>query len=218
MADSIAESSREQSRSEEITNSISHGVGLVAMLIGAPLLIMSALEQRAPGQIIGTIVFSSTAIFLYLSSTIYHALLPGKTKRVFRVIEHSAIFLLIAGTYTPFTLGVLQSRLGWILFSLVWALAAVGIAMKVFETKPHPVISTGLYLVMGWLLILVFIPLLAKIPSDGLILLIFGGLFYTVGVAFFATDSRLQYGHFIWHLFVMAGTTCHYFAILWFAA
>lgn len=210
-------SSREQSRAEELANSISHGAALLAVLTGTPYIIMHAYRQGDAGQIIGTIIFCATAIFLYLSSTVYHALKIGKAKRVFKVIEHSAIFFLIAGTYTPFTLGVLKGVWGWTLLGLVWALVVAGVALKVFERRPHPIISTGLYLFMGWLMVLAIKPLFEKMPTDGILLLIAGGLFYTIGVVFFETDSKLRYGHFIWHLFVICGTTCHYFAVFWYA-
>ena len=209
---------REQSQAEEIANSISHGIGLVAALVGAPFLIMHAARHGAAGFIVGTSVFSATAILLYLSSTLYHALPVGKAKRVFRVIEHSAIFLLIAGTYTPFTLGVLRGPWGWALLGLEWGLAVAGVVLKAFEKISHPILSTGLYLLMGWLIILAVDPLLARVPTAGLLWLLAGGLSYTAGVAFFATDSRLKYGHLIWHLFVMNGTACHYFSVLWYAA
>ncbi|PIW44095.1 MAG: hemolysin D [Zetaproteobacteria bacterium CG12_big_fil_rev_8_21_14_0_65_54_13] len=211
-------SSRGQSRGEELANSISHGMALVAMLVGTPFLIMHAVQQGDKAQVVGTCVFSATAIFLYLSSTVYHALAPGKGKDRFRVIEHSAIFLLIAGTYTPFTLGILKGAWGWTLFALVWGLAGAGVALKVFEKKPHPIISTSLYLFMGWIIVLAVNPLFAMLPTAGLLWLVSGGLLYTVGVVFFATDSKLRYGHLTWHLFVIGGTTCHYFAILWYAA
>ncbi len=209
---------REQSRGEERANSISHGIALLAILFGTPFLIINALQQGEAGLVIGTIVFSLTAIVLYLSSTVYHGLAHGKIKRIFRTIEHSAIFLLIAGTYTPFTLGILKGAWGWLLFGLIWSLAIVGVALKIFQRISHPVISTTLYLVMGWLIIIAADPLLAKMPLAGLLWLLAGGLSYTVGVVFFATDSQLRFGHLIWHLFVMAGTTCHYFAIFWYAA
>ena len=157
-------------------------------------------------------------MLLYLASTLYHALPTGKAKRVFRVIEHSAIFLLIAGTYTPFTLGVLRGAWGWTLLGLVWGLAVAGVALKAFARISHPIVSTGLYLLMGWLILIAANPLYARVPTTGLLWLVAGGVAYTAGVAFYATDSRLRYGHFIWHLFAMAGTACHYFAVLWYAA
>lgn len=209
---------REQSQPEEIANAISHGAGLVAVLLGTPFLIVQAARNGDAGFIAGTSIFCATAILLYLGSTLYHALPMGKAKRVFRAIEHSAIFLLIAGTYTPFTLGVLRGAWGWTLLGVVWTLAAAGVALKTFERSPHPIASTLLYLFMGWVIVIAVDPLLARVPAAGLAWLIAGGLSYTVGVAFFATDSRLKYGHLIWHLFVLAGTTCHFFAVLWYAA
>ena len=213
----LADPKREQSQAEEIANSISHGIGLVAALVGATFLIMHAVRHGDTGFIVGTSVFSATMIFLYLASTFYHALPMGKAKGVFRVIEHSAIFLLIAGTYTPFTLGVLRGAWGWTLLGVVWGLAIVGVALKVFDKAYHPILSTGLYLLMGWIVVIAVDPLLARVPTAGFLWLLAGGLSYTAGVAFFATDSRLQYGHLIWHLFVIAGTACHYFAVIWYA-
>jgi len=209
---------REQSQGEEIANSISHGLGLVAALVGTPILIVQAARHGDAGFIAGTSIFSATAILLYLASTLYHALPAGKAKRVFRVIEHSAIYLLIAGTYTPFTLGVLSGAWGWTLLGVTWFLAAAGVALKAFSRASHPILSTVLYLLMGWVVVIAVDPLLARMPTAGLLWLIAGGLSYTAGVVFFATDSRLQYGHLVWHLFVMAGTACHYFAIIWYAA
>jgi len=214
----LAGPKREQSPAEEIANSISHGIGLVAALVGTPFLIMHAIRHGDTGFIVSTSVFSATMIFLYLASTLYHALPMGKAKGVFRVIEHSAIFLLIAGTYTPFTIGVLRGAWGWTLLGGVWGLAIVGVALKVFDKASHPILSTGLYLLMGWIVVIAVDPLLARVPTAGFLWLLAGGLSYTAGVAFFATDSRLQYGHLIWHLFVMAGTSCHYFAVIWYAA
>jgi hemolysin III len=209
---------REQSQAEEIANSISHGVGLVAALVGTLFLIVHAARHGDGIFIVGTSVFAATMVLLYLASTLYHALPISKAKSVFRVVEHSAIFLLIAGTYTPFTLGVLRGVWGWTLFGLVWGLAVTGVALKAFNRTSHPIFSTGLYLLMGWLILIAVNPLSDRVPASGLLWLVAGGVAYTAGVAFFAADSRLRYGHFIWHLFVMAGTTCHYFAVLWYAA
>jgi hemolysin III len=213
----LADLKRDQSQGEEIANSISHGLGLIAALVGTPFLIMHAARRGDPGFIAGTSLFSVTMILLYLASALYHALPIGKTKRCFRVIEHSAIFLLIAGTYTPLTLGVLSGTVGWTLFGVVWGLAAAGVALKAFDKASPPFLSTGHYLLMGWLIVFAVKPLFARMPPAGILWLIAGGLSYTAGVAFFVTDSRLKYGHLIWHLFVIAGTTCHYFAVLWYA-
>ena len=209
---------RDQSRAEETANATSHGIALVAVLIGAPFLAMHAVQYGDAGFFVGTSVFSGTSIFLYFSSTFYHALPTGKAKRVFQLIEHSAIYLLIAGTYTPFTLGVLRGAWGWGILGAIWVLAAAGVALTLFGKKSHPIFATGLYLAMGWLVVIAVDPLFAKMPAAGLRWLLAGGLSYTVGVIFFVTDSRLRYGHLIWHLFVVAGTTCHYFAALWYAA
>jgi hemolysin III len=158
-------------------------------------------------------------ILLYLASTLYHAWPIGKVKRCFRIIEHSAIFILIAGTYTPLTLGILRGALGWTLFGVIWGLAIAGVVLKAFYKTAHPILSTCLYLLMGWLARDCGKAFVCQHAcTAGLFLLIAGGLSYTAGVAFFATDSRVPYGHLIWHLFVITGTTCHYFLVLWYAA
>ena len=210
---------REQSRREEIANSVSHGVGLVAALLAAPYLISQAAARGESGFIVGVSIFAASMVLLYFASVFYHALAPGKTKHIFRLIEHSAIFLLIAGTYTPFTLGVLRGTWGWTLLVLIWSLAVVGIVLKVLARMSHPIVSTGLYLLMGWLIVIAIKPLSAGgVPTSGLLLLLAGGLAYTLGVTFYALDARLHYGHLVWHLFVLTGTACHYLAILWYAA
>ncbi len=214
----LTDPEREQSQSEETANSISHGIGLVAALVATPFLIVHAVRQGSGGFIVGTSVFSATIIFLYFGSTLYHALPVGKAKRVFRLIEHSAIFLLIAGTYTPFTLGVLHGAWGWSLLGVIWGLAVAGVALKARYRADHLMLFTGLYLLMGWVIVIAVDPLLARVPTAGLLWLVAGGLSYTVGVVFYATDWRLMYGHLIWHLFVIAGTTCHYFAVYWYSA
>jgi hemolysin III len=214
----IAEPTREQSRGEEIVNSISHGIGLIVALAAAPFLIMHAQQRGDRGYLVGVVIFAATMVLLYLASTLYHALPAGRGKEVLNVIEHSLIFLLIAGTYTPFTLGVLRGAWGWTIFGLIWGLAVTGIGLKVFNMMSHPILSTGMYLLMGWLMLIAVKPLIALVPTSGLLWLAAGGLAYTAGVAFYVMDSRLRYSHLIWHLFVMAGTTCHYFAVLWYAA
>ena len=186
--------------------------------MGGPYLFVQAARRADTAFVVGTSLFCATIVVLYLGSTLYHALPAGSAKRVFRVIDHSSIFLLIAGSYTPFTLGVLRGAWGWALFGVVWGLALAGIVLKSVGKASQPIFSTGLYLSMGWLIVVAVDPLFAKVPAAGLLWLLAGGLFYTAGVAFYATDSRLRFGHLIWHLFVMAGTTCHYFAVLWYAA
>lgn len=209
---------REQSRSEEIANSISHGMALFAAILGTPFLVLHAANKGDAGYVAGASLFCACAIFMYLSSAVYHALPSGLTKNVFRLIDHCAIFLLIAGTYTPFTLGVLRSSVGWALFSAIWGFAVAGVMLKMQGKASHPWLSTGLYLLMGWLIVAVGEQLLTQVPFEGLLWLLAGGIFYTTGVIFYAWDSKLRYGHAIWHLFVVLGTLCHYFAVLWYAA
>jgi hemolysin III len=214
----LAAPGRRQSRGEELANSISHGIGLIAVLVGIPFLILGAIRQGEAQSIVGVCIFAASMVLLYLGSTLYHALPAGKAKNVFQIIEHSAIYLLIAGTYTPFTLGVLHGAWGWSLLGLIWSFALAGVIFKISGRMTHPVISTGLYLLMGWLIVIAADPMYARLPAPGIALLVAGGMAYTAGVAFFVTDARLRYGHFVWHLFVMAGTACHYFAVLWYSA
>jgi hemolysin III len=209
--------SRTQTLGEEIANSVSHGVGLVAAIAAAPVLIVGA-SRFAPASIVGAAVFAATMVLLYLVSTLYHALPPGRAKRVFMKLDHGAIYLFIAGSYTPFVLGALNGPWGWTLFGLVWALAAVGVALKALDRLSHPLLSTGLYLVMGWL-VLIAVPLLVeRVPSPGIALLVAGGAAYTAGVVFFLLDSRWRYAHAVWHGFVVLGTGFHCFAVLGYAA
>lgn len=209
---------RDQSQGEEIANGVSHGAGLVAALAGIPVLIVHAARRGDAAFVVATSIFSATIVLLYLASTVYHALPAGKAKRVFRVLDHSSIYLLIAGTYTPFTLGVLRGAWGWTLFGIVWGLAGTGVALKASGKASNPIFSTGLYLLMGWVVVIAVEPMLSRVPTAGLLWLLAGGLCYTAGVFFFATDSRFRYGHLVWHFFVLAGTVCHYFAVLGYAA
>ena len=216
MSDVLEE--RPQSLGEEIANSVSHGVALLAALIAAPVLVVTALGRGDAGGVIGAGVFAFTMILLYLTSTLYHALARNRAKSVFQILDHSAIFLLIAGTYTPFMLGVLRGMWGWTLLGLVWGLALVGIVLKANYGTRYPMLSTYMYLAMGWLALTAIYPLWLRIPAWGLFWLFAGGIAYTVGVAFFASDERVRYHHFVWHLFVVAGTACHFIAVLRYAA
>lgn len=217
MVDLPSTHKRMQSTGEEIANSISHGIGFVAAAIGVPFLVIAAARTGGAAAVVGSSVFAGTTVLLYLTSTIYHALPANNAKRVFRVLDHSAIFLLIAGTYTPFTLGVLRGAWGWTLLGLVWGLAAAGVMLKVVAGVRYPRASVGLYLVMGWLAVVAIRPLWLRLPPEGLLLLLAGGLAYTAGVAFYAAE-RMRYAHFIWHLFVVTGTACHFLAVLHYAA
>lgn len=204
---------RSQTVCEERANAISHGLGFVAAVAGAPLLIVSALRSGDPAGVVGASVFAATTMILYLTSAVYHALPEGGAKRLFKLLDHSAIYLLIAGTYTPFTLGVLRGALGWTLFGIVWGLALGGIIVKSVGRLKSNRVSTFLYLFMGWLVVIAIEPLLRGMPLTGFLWLAAGGVAYSAGVFFYATDQRYRFGHFIWHLFVIAGTGCHFVAV-----
>jgi hemolysin III len=209
---------RPQSPGEEIANSLSHGLGFIAAVAAAPILVVTTAQTGRAVNVIGAAIFAATMMLLYCASTVYHAVPHQRAKALLRKLDHGAIFLLIAGTYTPFTLGALSGPWGWTLLGLVWSLAIVGVALKAFDRIEHPYASLGLYLLMGWLCVFALGPLLERVPQQGIVLLAAGGFAYMAGVAFFATDSRVRYGHFIWHLFVLAGTGCHFFAVLGYAA
>jgi hemolysin III len=209
-------SRREQSLREELVNAFSHGIGLVAMLAGAPILLIAA-SKRDGWAIVSAAVFAASVALLYFSSTVYHGSRPGRLKSAFQTIDHAAIFLLIAGTYTPFTLGVLRGPWGWTLFGMIWFLAAIGIVNEVVGWRFAGRVSMVLYLGMGWLIVIAIRPLLDLVAPAGIALLVAGGLAYTGGVAFYALD-RVRYAHCIWHLCVLTGTTCHFFAVLMYSA
>lgn len=210
---------RAQSLGEEIANSVSHGLGLLAAIVGAPFLFLVGAERpMRTASIVGAAVFAATMVLLYMASTLYHALPAGRAKRVFMKLDHGAIYLFIAGSYTPFALGALSGAWGWTLFGLVWSLAAFGITLKAFDRLSHPWLSTGLYLMMGWLVLLAVVPLVERVPAAGIGWLLAGGLTYSAGVVFFLLDARLRYAHAVWHGFVIAGTGCHYVAVLGYAA
>ena len=208
----------DQSLGEELANSISHGLGLLAGLAGAPMLMFAAWRGGDRFFFVGTAVFTAAMLLVYLGSTLYHAWPRGAMKSVFQVIDHSAIFLLIAGTYTPFTLGPLRGPWGWTILGLVWGLAIFGVILKsVHGTQQRKKLSLALYLGMGWLIVLAFRPLLQLVPLSSLAWLVAGGLAYTGGVFFFVSNRR-RYTHFVWHLFVLLGTACHFLAVFFCAA
>ena len=202
---------------EEIANSISHGLGLLLALVALPVLVLTAIEIGSVRFLVGVSVFGGTMVLLYLASTLYHSMTHETAKQLFRIFDHTAIFLLIAGTYTPFALGVLRGPWGWSLLAIVWTLAIIGIVLKIRTRTRHSRITIVLYVIMGWLAVVAVKPILMLIPIPGILLILAGGLAYTGGLAFFAAQ-RIRYNHFIWHLFVIAGTTCHFFAVLWYAA
>ena len=197
----------------ERLNSISHLIGAVLALSGGAALIVFAAMDGDIRRIISFSIYGFTLFLLYLISTIYHSL-PGPAKRVFQVLDHQAIYLLIAGTYTPFTLVALHGTLAWWMFGAIWGLAAVGIILDALPRKGARVVPIIIYLVMGWLCLFAMGPILAVLPPAGFRWLLAGGIFYTSGIVFFILDHWYPRCHGIWHLFVLAGSACHYFAIL----
>ena len=208
---------RSQSLGEEIASSITHGLGLVGSIVMFPFLIIAASRDGDRWRVMSAIVFGISLILLYAASTFYHALPGPRVKHVFRIIDHSAIYVLIAGTYTPFLLGPLRGPWGWTLFIVIWTLAIAGIVMKATLGIRWDRLSTVVYLVMGWIGAIAIKPLLDRVSPTGLLWLLAGGLAYTAGVVFFVVDQRVRYAHSIWHLFVATGSVCHVVAVLRYA-
>ena len=201
----------------ELFNSISHLLGAAAALVGTAFLVGIAVQQGDPWKIVSFSIYGATLLSLYTFSALYHSL-RGKGKTVFRKLDHHAIYLLIAGTYTPFTLVTLRGRWGWSIFGVVWGMAVLGIILEMLLQKRRQVVPVVIYLLMGWLIIIALKPLLRALPTAGFAWLLLGGLFYTVGVGFFALDKKVRYFHGVWHLFVLAGSLCHYIAVFFYVA
>ncbi len=202
---------------EELANAITHGIGLLLSLVGVPLLVLHSLSRGDALVVVGMSVFGAALVAVYASSTLYHAVRPSRTKQLLQVADHVAIYLLIAGTYTPFSLGVLRGTLGWSLLGVIWTLAVLGIVFKVAFRTRFERLSTAFYVGMGWVAIVAIKPLAQAMPSAGFWLLVGGGLCYTAGVFFYVRTSP-RYMHAVWHLFVMAGSACHFFSVLHYAA
>lgn len=207
---------RPQSVGEEIANSVSHGAGFLGAAVATPFLLVEA-AGHGVADLVGAAVFAVTVMLAYLASTLYHAVPAPRAKQVLRVIDHGSIFLLIAGTYTPFTLGVLRGGWGWTLFGLIWSLALAGLAMKALGGVRFRRLSIAVYLAMGWLVLVAIGPLVERMDPAGIAWLVAGGVSYTLGVVFYALDGR-RFLHFIWHLFVLGGTACHFVAVMGYAA
>ena len=201
--------------SEEIANSVIHGIGIVLAIGGLGVLTAFASVYGNAWHIVSCSVFGATLVILYTSSTLYHSIQLPRAKTVLRILDHSAILLLIAGTYTPFTLVNLRGPWGWSLFSIVWGLAFLGIIFRVTILRRRMTVFFLLYLIMGWLVVVAFKSLLASIATGGLVLLVLGGLVYTIGIGFYAW-RRLPYNHAIWHVFVLIGSILHFFAVLFY--
>lgn len=200
---------------EELANSITHGLGIALSVAGLVILVVLSAIHGNAWHVVSCAIYGATMILLYTASTLYHSFQNPNVKRIMRVLDHSSIYLLIAGTYTPFTLVTLHGPWGWSLFGVVWGLAMAGIAFKVYFTGRFPKISTIIYVGMGWIAVIAIKPLMDILPAGGLIFLFGGGLSYTFGVIFYVWH-KLPYHHAVWHLFVLGGTVLHFFAILFY--
>jgi hemolysin III len=205
---------RPQSWGEELANALSHGVGFLLAVASLPILVYSSAQRGGAAAVVGASLFCGTMIVLYLVSALYHALPAGRAKHWLNRLDHAAIYLFIAGSYMPYLLGVLRGAWGWALFGIVWGTAVLGVTAKLLHRLRHPLWSTGLYVAMGWVALIAVVPLVERLSFDVLACLVAGGLAYTLGAVVFHFDSKLHYGHFVWHLFVMAGTACHFAAAL----
>lgn len=199
---------------EEIVNAVTHGVGAGLAIAALVLLIVFAATQGSATHVVGFTIFGATMVTLYGASTLYHSVSNKETKYLLRKLDHMSIFLLIAGSYTPFCLTVLPGWIGWTIFGIVWACAIAGIILKYFYTGEHEIISTFLYVIMGWLVLPAVKVLFQSVTLATFTFLITGGLFYTIGTFFFLKDTKKKYYHGIWHLFVLAGSTCHFFSVI----
>lgn len=207
------ETSKRYSLIEEIFNAVTHGVGVIFAVSALTLLIVFAVFYGNVWHIVSASIYGTTLVLLYVASTLYHSFTNQRIKDIFKILDHSAIFLLIAGTYTPFALVPLRGVLGWVLLSVVWVLAVTGIVLKIFFAGRFKILSTVFYLLMGWLIVVAMKPLIAAVPASGLILLGAGGLLYTFGSLFYIWKSR-AFSHGIWHLFVLGGSICHFLSVL----
>ncbi len=220
MSSTTPRTERPQTLGEEIANAISHGLGFLLALASLPILVWQANRLGGAVDIVAACVFSATMMVLYGISTLYHALPASRAssaKAWLQRLDHAAIYLFIAGSYTPFTLGVLSGGWGWMLFCAVWAAAAFGVTVKLLNRLQHPWLSTGLYVAMGWMALLAMPVLLQRMPPAGLAWIVAGGVSYTLGALVFLLDNRVRYAHFVWHLFVLGGSVCHFFAALLYA-
>ncbi len=200
------------SKGEEIVNAITHGIGALLSIAALVLLIVFAVDRGTVLHTVSVTIYGVTMFSLYLVSTLSHSLV-GKAKDIFQIFDHSFIYLFIAGTYTPIVLTVVKGSLGWTLFGIVWGIAIFGIVFKAFFVQRFLFTSTILYVLMGWLIVLAWKPLIQHLPSNGLTLLVTGGVAYTIGAVFYVWRA-FPYHHAVWHLFVLAGTILHFFAIL----
>ncbi|HEU4385908.1 MAG TPA: hemolysin III family protein [Anaeromyxobacteraceae bacterium] len=215
-AASVARRSGDYTMGEEIANGVSHGIGAVLSVAGLAVLVWSAVLPGGDGyRLAAAIVFGVALVLGYATSTLYHALPQARAKHLFKILDHCAIYLLIAGTYTPFTLVTLRGHGGWALFGVVWGVALLGIALEAAWAYRPRWLSAAVYLGMGWMVVASAKPMLANLAPEGLWLVAAGGLAYTAGTAFYVV-KRVRYMHAVWHLFVLGGSACHFLAVLWF--
>jgi len=198
----------------ELANSITHGAGLGLAVVGLVVLVVLSARRGDARAVVSCSIYGATLVLNYLASTLYHSVKYQGPKRLFRIFDHCAIYLLIAGTYTPFTLVCLRGAWGWSLFGVIWGLALAGILFKAFFVDRFAILSAMVYLAMGWLVVVATKPLLGSVPGWGLVWLASGGAAYTGGILFFAFDTRVRYFHAVWHIFVLAGSIFHYFAVV----
>lgn len=201
------------STGEEIANAITHGIGAILSIAALVLLIVYASLYGNAWHIVSFTIFGASMFILYMSSTMVHALRPGKAKDLFEIFDHSAIYIFIAGTYTPFTLIVIQGKLGWTMFGIAWGLAIAGTIFKVFFVKKYLFTSTILYVLMGWMVVLGWNQIVAFLPRAGVVLLVAGGICYTFGAVFYVWRG-FKFHHAVWHLFVIAGSVTHFFCVI----
>lgn len=198
---------------EEIFNGVSHGAGAVLSVAGTVVLIVCAAIYSDAWAVVSSCIYGASLIILYTMSTLYHSITNKRAKAFFRIMDHNTIFVLIAGTYTPITLAVLRGAWGWVLFSVVWAAAIVGIVLNSIDLERFKKLSIVCYVAMGWVIVFAIKPLIDSAPALSLVFLVIGGVFYTAGIVFYAI-KRVRYFHSVWHLFTIAGSAFHYFAIL----
>jgi len=203
------------SKAEEKANSLTHAAGMLLSIAGLSLLVIASARQGDPWRIVSSAVYGTSLLLSFSFSTIYHTVQRPHAKYVFRILDHASIYLLIAGTYTPFALVSLRGAWGWSMFGVIWGLAVIGVIFKFFMTHRLRVLGPILYIAMGWLVVIAIKPLLAVLPLAGFWWLVAGGVVYTVGVLFYAID-KIPYNHTIWHLFVLAASICHFVAVYWY--
>ncbi|MEP6732048.1 MAG: hemolysin III family protein [bacterium] len=206
----------EKSPHDELANSLTHGLGLLLSLVGGPVLIVTAAATNDPWRVVAACIYAATLVILYAASTIYHSVRTDRLKEICQRIDHSAIYLLIAGTYTPFTLISLRGAWGWSIFGTVWGLAIIGVILKGSYGARLPTLSTWIYLAMGWAIVVALRPLSSHVDPVGLRWIALGGAFYTGGIVFYVWE-RVKFSHAIWHLFVLGGSAAHFAAVLWYA-